>query len=58
MLNDKRYEWRKLETLRHVIGTDAETAKHLLMEIDARASEDGKELWGLLSRHPLGDDPE
>jgi hypothetical protein len=58
MLGDQRYEWRNLDTLRHVIGADAETAKRLLMEIDARASENGKDLWGLLSRHPLGTDPQ
>ena len=54
MLNDPRYEWRKLDTLRHVIGADADTAKRLLIEIDARASENGKDVWALLSRKPLG----
>ena len=28
-------DWRKLDTLRHVIGADEETAKRLLLEIDA-----------------------
>ena len=58
MLEDKRFEWRQLETLRHVIGTDAETAKRLLTEVDARASQDKTDLWGLLSRHPLGSEKE
>lgn len=56
MLNDSRpgYEWRNLDTLRHVIGSDAETTKRLLLEIEARASETGKDVWGLRSRNPLG----
>ena len=59
MLEDDRFpgRWRKLATLQHVVGADAETAKQLLLEIDARASEDGQELWSLLKYHPLpGDD--
>lgn len=47
------YNWRSLDTLRHVIGADETVAKRLLLEIGARASEDGKDLWGLISRNPL-----
>ena len=45
--------WRILETLMHVIGADEETAKRLLLEVGARASEDGEPKWGLLKYHPL-----
>ena len=55
MLEDKRFsdKWRKLDTLMHVIGADEETTKRLLLEIDARASEDGQALWGLKKYHPF-----
>ena len=55
MLQDRRYEelWRKLSTLSHVIGTDDDEAKRLLIELGARASSDGQQLWGLLKYHPL-----
>ncbi len=53
MLENPRYQWRHIETLMHVIGTDEEATKNLLLTIDARASEDGKPLWGLIKRNPL-----
>ena len=53
MLKSPKHQWRKLETLMHVIGSDEETAKRLLLEVGARASEDGKPLWGLIDRNPL-----
>ena len=53
MLSSKKYQWRKLETLMHVIGADEKTTKRLLLEIGARASEDGQPLWGLIKRNPL-----
>jgi len=37
----------------HVIGADEETTKRLLLEIDARASEDGQALWGFKKHHPF-----
>jgi len=55
MLNCPRYEWRSLNTLMHVIGSDEDATKRLLLEVGARASEDGKPLWGLISRNPLPD---
>lgn len=58
MLKSPKYEWRKLETLMHVIGADEQTTKRLLLEIGARASEDGKPLWGLIQRNPLPEDTE
>jgi hypothetical protein len=53
MLDHPEHKWRRLDTLMHVIGADEEKTKTLLLEIGARASEDGKRLWGLKSRNPL-----
>lgn len=53
MLEHQSHTWRELETLMHVIGSDEESTKRLLLEIGARASENGKPLWGLISRNPL-----
>ena len=53
LLNDPKWNWRNLSTLQHVIGSDEETTKRLLLELGARASEDGKPIWGLVSRNPL-----
>jgi hypothetical protein len=53
MLRDPRFDWRSLETLSHVIGADEATTKKLLIQVGARASEDGKGVWGLLEKHPL-----
>jgi hypothetical protein len=53
MLKNQQYKWRHLDMLMHVIGADEETTKRLLLEVGARASEDGKPLWGLVSRNPL-----
>lgn len=53
MLRAPKYQWRKLETLMHVIGADEETTKMLLLHVGARASEDGQPLWGLVERNPL-----
>lgn len=58
MLRSKKYPWRKLETLMHVIGADEENTKRLLLEVGARASEDGRPLWGLIERNPLPEDVE
>jgi hypothetical protein len=56
MLRDERFpeRWRKLRTLMHVIGADEATTKRLLIEIGARGSEDGEDLWGLIEDHPFG----
>lgn len=53
MLKRPEFQWRKLDTLMHVVGADEETTKRLLLEVGARASEDGRPLWGLVSRNPL-----
>ena len=50
-------DWRKLSTLFRVVGADRDTTTRLLIEIGARGSEkqreDGEEVWGLISKHPL-----
>jgi hypothetical protein len=53
MLEDPKFSWRKLETLKHVIGADDATTIRLLLRLGARASEDGQDLWGLISRNPF-----
>jgi hypothetical protein len=53
MLQDERFTWRKLHVLCHVIGADEATTKNLLLEIGGRASEDGENLWALVTRHPF-----
>ena len=55
MLDDSKFEWRRLDTLMHIIGADEETTKRLLLAVGARASEDGQDLWALLKRKPLRD---
>src|SRR5438067_1731851 len=54
MLEDPAYpeHWRNLDTLMHVIGADEKTTKRLLVDIGARASEDGQRKWGLIEYHP------
>ena len=53
MLRAPEHKRRKLDKLLHVIGADEETCKRLLLEVGARASEDGQPLWGLIERNPL-----
>lgn len=56
LLNDKKYSWRSLETLSKVIGLDVDGTKSLLIAIGARGSLKEKDVWGLISRHPLNED--
>jgi hypothetical protein len=53
MLSHDQFTWRDLNTLSHVIGADEEKTKRLLLQIGARASEDGQPKWALKSRAPL-----
>src|ERR1700690_506200 len=55
MLNEKKWTWRNLEKLKQVIGADEDTTIRLLIELEARGSEDGQPLWGLISRNPFPD---
>src|SRR3972149_10255862 len=50
MLKHPEHQWRRLDTLMHVIGADEKTTKDLLLQIGARASEDGQPPWGLTAR--------
>ena len=53
MLENPAYEWRELETISRVIGTDRAEATRLLIAEGARGSEDGNDVWALVSRKPL-----
>ena len=53
MLSNPQHLWRKFDTLQRVIGADEETTMRLLLEIGARGSEAGSDVWGLVSRNPL-----
>ena len=53
MLDHPTHTWRNLDTLMNVIGASEEKTKTLLLEMGARGSEDGKTLWGLVSKNPL-----
>lgn len=55
MLDHPTHTWRTFDRLKHVIGADDETTKRLLLEIGARGSEDGKPLWGMISRNPFNE---
>lgn len=55
MLENPKFEWRKLSTLASVIGCDEEATKDLLIAIEARGSEKEDGLWGLQSRHSLAE---
>lgn len=52
---EKGPRWRKLETLSRVTGLSQEDTKEYLIELGARGSETGEDLWGLVSRNPLSD---
>ena len=56
MLEHPSYTWRSFDRLMHVIGSGEEETKRLLLDVDARASEDGSNQWGLLSRNPFKDE--
>jgi hypothetical protein len=50
-LNDPRWTWRTLDILSHTIGEDDKAiTKALLVEVGAQASEDGQDLWALITR--------
>ena len=55
MLDDPKFPWRELETLKRVVGADEATTICLLLDLGARGSEDRQALWGLISRNPFPD---
>jgi len=53
MLENPAHEWRELETISRVIGTDRAETTRLLIAEGARGSEDERDVWALVSRKPL-----
>jgi len=55
MLDNPKYEWRRMDTLSAVIGATREETARLLIEIGARRSErsDGEDVWSYIKNHPL-----
>lgn len=47
--------WREMSTMSGVIGMSRDETARLLIEIDARASEAGKDVWAYLKDKPLPD---
>lgn len=45
--------WRKMTTLSNVVGLDRDETARLLIEIDARASESGEDVWAFIADKPL-----
>ena len=45
--------WRKMETMAGVIGATREETARLLIELDARASETGNDVWAFTKNMPL-----
>ncbi|WP_137752539.1 hypothetical protein [Sphingopyxis sp. L1A2A] len=45
--------WRKMETLSGVIGASREETAQLLIELDARSSESGTDVWAYVANQPL-----
>ena len=46
-------EWRNIGTLCDVIGANPGEARKLLLQVGARGSERGNDMWGLISRNPF-----
>lgn len=54
MLNNPGPEgWRKMETMANVIGASRDETARLLIELDARASETGKDVWAFIKDKPI-----
>ena len=54
LLEEDRFEWRRLSTLARATGTTEEECRRLLVEIGARGSlSGGEESWALLRRKPI-----
>lgn len=45
--------WRKMETMANVIGANREETARLLIELDARASETGNDVWAFIKDKPI-----
>ena len=51
--NPSKGGWRKMETLSGVIGASREETARLLIEIDARVSETGRDVWAFIKNKPI-----
>lgn len=45
--------WRKMETMANVIGASRDETARLLIELDARSSESGRDVWAFIKDKPL-----
>ena len=45
LLNDEKYQWRTLTTLQDAVAEDRKNTVKLLLEIGARRSLEGQDLW-------------
>jgi hypothetical protein len=45
--------WRKMETMANVVGASRDETARLLIELDARASETGADVWAFIREKPL-----
>ena len=45
--------WRKMDTMANVIGASRDETARLLIELDARSSENGKDIWAFIDKQPL-----
>lgn len=45
--------WRKIETMSNVIGASRDETARLLIELGARASETGTDVWAFIKDKPL-----
>jgi phosphopantetheine adenylyltransferase len=52
MLEDKRFKWRKLQTLADAIGATPKETRELLVQLKCRPQEDNPDYWGLIARNP------
>ena len=52
MLEDKRFTWRRLQTLADGIGATPEETRKLLVQLKARPQETDPDKWGLIARNP------
>ena len=50
LLDDDKYDWRTLRVLQSAIADNRKSTEYLLLEIGARRSTDGQDLWTLKRR--------
>lgn len=45
--------WREMNTMANVIGANRDETARLLIDLDARASETGKDVWAFIKDKPI-----